>query len=79
LFLIAVRSILAGGENFCPGLGGPVEPPLDQAFTKGLLFLRFPVEADDLLAGQPDQRIAVPEAMVEEGEGVVLGQGDQPE
>jgi hypothetical protein len=46
--------------------GRPVEPLLDQVFAKLLLLLRFPVEADDLLPREANQRIAVPERMVPE-------------
>ena len=40
---------------------------------------RLPVERGDLLARQPDQRIAAAQRVVQEGEGVVLGQRGQPE
>lgn len=59
LFLIAIRHILACVENLGTGFSRPVEPLLDQVLAKLLLLLRFPVEADDLLPREADQRIAV--------------------
>ena len=39
----------------------------------------IPVEGLDLLPWEPDQRVAMPERVVHEGEGVVLGQRHEPE
>ena len=56
----------------CSRTRSPRSPP-------GSAVHRLPVEGLDLLPRQPDQRVAVPQRVVEEGERVVLRQRHQPE
>ena len=78
LLLIAVRNIFAGVEDFGSRFGRSVQTTLNQVFAKLLLLFHFPMEANDLLARQTHQRIAVTQGMVQKREGVVFGQRHQP-
>ena len=66
-----VEDLLADGDGFVQGLAKDVVRELE-------LLLGLPVEAADLVEAQADQGVAVAQGVVEEGEGEVLRQRDEP-
>ena len=75
--------VVAAFENLAPVAGGALDGFFEFLLAELPLFRlgrgEVPVEGDDLLFPQPDEGVAATQGVIEEGEGVILREGGEPE
>ena len=70
--------VIAGFDDLLPGARGCLDAFLNLVLAEDAARRGQPMEVGDLPACQADQRIAGPQGMVQEREGMVPGQGSEP-